>query len=36
MGIKANFMSWLPEAKQGYYGLKITVRDNLNTTTTDD
>ena len=36
LGIKANFMSWIPEAVKGSYGLRITITDNLNTTTTDD
>jgi hypothetical protein len=36
LGIKAKFMSWLPNAIKGSYGLRITVTDNLNTTTTDD
>ena len=29
-------MSWIPTVSKGSYGLKITVMDNLNTTTTDD
>lgn len=36
LGIKAGFMSWLPEATSGSYGLKITIKDNLVTTTTDE
>lgn len=36
LGLKADFMSWIPTVSKGSYGLKITVMDNLNTTTTDD
>ena len=36
LGIKAGFMSWIPEVVSGAYGLKITVKDILNTTTTDE
>lgn len=36
LGLKANFMSWLPTAQKGSYGLKITIIDNLKTTTLDD
>lgn len=36
LGLKANFMSWIPNATKGSYGLRVTIIDNLNTTTTDD
>lgn len=36
LGLKADFMSWIPNAVKGSYGLRVTVIDNLNTTTTDD
>ena len=36
LGLKADFMSWIPTVSKGSYGLKITIMDNLNTTTTDD
>jgi hypothetical protein len=36
LGIKANFKSWLPEVKNGSYGLRITLTDELKTTTKDD
>lgn len=34
--LKADFQSWIPEAISGDYGLKVTITDNLNTTTKDD
>jgi hypothetical protein len=36
LGISADFMSWLPEARSGSYGLRITIQDKLQTTTTDE
>lgn len=36
LGLKADFMSWIPNAISGSYGLRVTIVDNLNTTTTDD
>lgn len=36
LGLKADFMSWIPNATKGSYGLRVTIIDNLNTTTTDD
>ena len=35
LGLKADFMSWIPDCISGSYGLRITLQDNLNTTTTD-
>ena len=36
LGLKADFMSWIPIVTKGSYGLRVTVIDNLNTTTTNN